>query len=103
MPCLRRRLRSRQHARHVGTGVTQLVGDGLAGDLATYHVEAGAQVRVFGRGTLPAFASQRQGVADSQYLNDGFMTLARLEIPRLDNDANFPEHGVLRFHLFGGQ
>jgi hypothetical protein len=31
------------------------------------------------------------------------MRLGRLEIPRLDNDPNFPERGVLRLVLFGGK
>jgi hypothetical protein len=46
---------------------------------------------------------QRQGTDDSTFLADGFMRLGRLEIPRLDNDPNFPEHGVLRLTLFGGK
>ena len=46
---------------------------------------------------------QRQGIDDVRYLGDGFLRLARLEIPRLDNDANFPEHGVLRLRLSGGK
>jgi hypothetical protein len=31
------------------------------------------------------------------------MKLGRLEIARLDNDPNFPEHGVLRLDLRGGK
>jgi hypothetical protein len=31
------------------------------------------------------------------------MPLGRLEIARLDNDPNFPEHGVLRLDLRGGK
>jgi hypothetical protein len=45
----------------------------------------------------------RQGQEDPKPLADGFMTLGRLEIPRLDNDLNFPEHGVLRLDLHGGK
>ena len=41
---------------------------------------------------LPA-PGQRRPAATSR---DGFMALGRLEIARLDNDPNFPEHGVLR-------
>lgn len=59
--------------------------------------------RVSGVGSVSATVFQRQDMDDTQYLGDGFMKLARLEIPRLDNDANFPEHGVLRFNLFGGK
>lgn len=45
----------------------------------------------------------RQGKEDPGPLADGFMTLGRLEIARLDNNPNFPEHGVLRFDLHGGK
>ncbi len=45
----------------------------------------------------------RQGQEDPKPLADGFMTLGRLEIARLDNDPNFPEHGVLRLDLHGGK
>ena len=59
--------------------------------------------------TVPGVASveatrfHRQGNPDPRPLVDGFMRLAALEIPRLDNDANFPEHGVLRLTLVGGK
>jgi len=46
---------------------------------------------------------QRQGQPDTRYLSAGRMSLGRLEIPRLDNDPNFPEHGVLRLALHGGK
>jgi len=45
----------------------------------------------------------RQGKEDPGPLADGFMTLGRLEIARLDNNPSFPEHGVLRFDLHGGK
>lgn len=45
----------------------------------------------------------RQGQEDPKPLADGFMKLDRLEIARLDNDPNFPEHGVLRLKLHGGK
>jgi hypothetical protein len=45
---------------------------------------------------------QGQG-ADPKFLQDGVLTLARLEIAQLDNDRNFPEHGVLRLALHGGK
>ena len=48
-------------------------------------------------------AFQRQGTPDRRYLADGRLTLGRLEIARLDNDPNFPEHGVLRLDLRGGK
>lgn len=59
--------------------------------------------------TVPGVASvqvtrlQRQGQADPKPLADGFIRLGRLEIARLDNDPNFPEHGVLRLNLHGGK
>jgi len=46
---------------------------------------------------------QRQGTPDPAYLIDGKLPLAALEIARLDNDRNFPEHGVLRLSLDGGK
>lgn len=45
----------------------------------------------------------RQGQDDPTPLADGFMPLGALEIARLDNDPNFPEHGVLRLTLHGGK
>ena len=59
--------------------------------------------QVAGVASVNAARFQRQGIDATQYLNDGFMRLARLEVPRLDNDANFQEHGVLRLNLFGGK
>lgn len=59
--------------------------------------------------TVPGVAAvqatrlQRQGLADPKPLADGFIRLGRLEIARLDNDPNFPEHGVLRLDLHGGK
>ena len=46
---------------------------------------------------------QRQGVPETRYLDEGRLELGRLEIARLDNDPNFPEHGVLRVELGGGK
>ncbi len=45
----------------------------------------------------------RQGRHDTAPLDDGLLRLGRLEIARLDNDPNFPEHGVLRLELSGGK
>jgi len=45
----------------------------------------------------------RQGEEDPKPLADGFMPLGRLEIARLDNDPDFPEHGVLGLDLHGGK
>jgi hypothetical protein len=46
---------------------------------------------------------QRQGQPDSRPLEEGKLSLQRLEIARLDNDPNFPERGVLRLRLEGGK
>src|SRR5262249_2539579 len=46
---------------------------------------------------------QRQGTDDPTYLLKGELPLGRLEIARLDNDPNFPEHGVLRLDIDGGR
>jgi uncharacterized phage protein gp47/JayE len=59
--------------------------------------------QVAGVASVQATLFQRQGTPDPVPLADGFMKLSRLQIPRLDNDPNFPEHGVLRLSLFGGK
>ena len=59
--------------------------------------------QVAGVGSVQVTRFTRQGSNDTSALADGFMQLGRLEIPRLDNDRNFPEHGVLRLTLFGGK
>jgi baseplate J-like protein len=59
--------------------------------------------QVAGVASVQATRFQRQGTDDPTFLANGYMTLSRLEIARLDNDPNFPEHGVLRLSLFGGK
>jgi predicted phage baseplate assembly protein len=46
---------------------------------------------------------QRLDIDDSEPLVDGKLPLNRLEIARLDNDPNFPEHGVFRLNMVGGK
>jgi hypothetical protein len=46
---------------------------------------------------------QRYGKPANQELAKGFISMGRLEVARLDNDANFPEHGVLRVVVLGGK
>jgi len=46
---------------------------------------------------------QREGQGGQSGLADGKLLMHRLEIPRLDNDPNFPEHGTLKFTFVGGQ
>lgn len=46
---------------------------------------------------------RRQGTRDTRALLDARIDLGRLEIARLDNDRNYPEHGVLRLTMMGGR
>jgi hypothetical protein len=46
---------------------------------------------------------QRLGQPDPLLLEKGVITLGRLEIARLENNPNFPEHGVLRVEMGGGK
>jgi baseplate J-like protein len=48
-------------------------------------------------------AFQRQGQPDRRPLEEGKLSMERLEIARLDNDLNFPERGVFRLQLQGGK
>ncbi len=46
---------------------------------------------------------QRQGLAETSGLANGFLAMNRLEIARLENDPNFPEHGLFTLELGGGR
>ncbi len=46
---------------------------------------------------------QRQGTDDGTFLITGELPIGPFEIARLDNDPDFPEHGVLRLDLHGGK
>ena len=46
---------------------------------------------------------QRQGIDNDEALKAGKLVLGRLEIARLDNDPNFPEHGIFNVILKGGR
>ncbi len=48
-------------------------------------------------------AFRRVGEPRSDAVASGVLTTGRLEIPRLDNDPNFPERGTLRLQLEGGR
>ena len=48
-------------------------------------------------------AFRRQDSTDELALQEGRITLGRLEIARLDNDPDFPERGVLNLELHGGK
>jgi predicted phage baseplate assembly protein len=58
---------------------------------------------VAGVGSVEVTCFQRQGLASSEHLAAGYLKLGRLEVPRLENNPDFPEHGVLRLRLFGGK
>jgi hypothetical protein len=46
---------------------------------------------------------QRQGQDDPKPLQDGFLSMGRLEIARCDNDPNFAERGVFVLTVGGGK
>ena len=46
---------------------------------------------------------QRQGLPATSGLTNGFLTMNRLEIARLENDPNFPERGLFTLKLGGGR
>ena len=46
---------------------------------------------------------QRQGVDSETGKDEGKLLMERLEIARLDNDPNFPDHGIFRLTLKGGR
>lgn len=103
---------------HVKAGLLQVLGNGALPDgrRGLFHPDNltfGQTVylspiyavarQVAGVASVQVTRFQRQGTEDPVSLAEGFMTLGRLEIPRLDNDPNFPERGVLRLTLFGGK
>jgi hypothetical protein len=45
---------------------------------------------------------QRQGKCSTNGAKSGKLPMNRLEIPRLDNDPDFPEHGILKLCVKGG-
>jgi baseplate J-like protein len=59
--------------------------------------------QVAGVASVEARVFRRQGQRDPLPLIDGFMRLSRLEVPRLDNDPNFPERGLLLLQMLGGR
>jgi hypothetical protein len=62
-----------------------------------------AALAVEGVDSVRFLTFRRQGQADQgKALKDGRILLNRLEIARLDNDPNFPEHGTFRAIPLGG-
>ena len=62
---------------------------------------AARQVR--GVSSVQATRFSRQGDPDKKALSDRMIRLGKLEIARLENNPNFPEHGVLELILLGGK
>ena len=63
----------------------------------------GAAHQVTGVESVEARTFQRQGVPESAGLDSGRLDMAALEIPRMNNDRNFPEHGRLTITMGGGK
>jgi hypothetical protein len=55
-----------------------------------------AAQQVAGVGSVALTKFQRQGIDSDVAVNSGKLDIGRLEIARLDNDPDFPEHGVFR-------
>jgi hypothetical protein len=66
------------------------------------RIYAAAQ-RVPGVRYLSIDVLKRQGRPDQPPPDSGVFELDRLEIARLENDRNFPDHGLLRFEMRGGR
>lgn len=58
---------------------------------------------VQGVAAVQVLTFQRQGTQDGSYLLSGKLPIGPFEIARLDNDPNYPEHGVLRLDIHGGK
>ncbi|HEY44891.1 MAG TPA: putative baseplate assembly protein [Anaerolineae bacterium] len=46
---------------------------------------------------------KRLGKVENHELDEGYISMGRLEIGRLDNDPNYPENGILRLNMIGGK
>jgi hypothetical protein len=46
---------------------------------------------------------QGLGSENRQALEDGYLSVGQLEVARLDGDPNFPERGVFRMIVEGGE
>jgi predicted phage baseplate assembly protein len=57
---------------------------------------------VTGAASYEVTVFQRLGQPSRKALDEGKLVLGRLEVARLENDPNFPEHGVFRLKLEGG-
>jgi hypothetical protein len=52
--------------------------------------------------TVTATVFQPQGFPTNAYLDAGEIPLGPLQVARLDNDPNYPDHGQLTLHMEGG-
>jgi hypothetical protein len=73
------------------------------GDIVYLSPLLAAAREVPGVASVTARAFGRQNDDDPLPLEDGRLKLGPREIARLDNDPNFPEHGVLTLELHGGK
>ena len=62
-----------------------------------------AALKLEGISSVQITTFRRQGDAASNAAPTGALPMDQLEIARLDNDPNFPEHGVFRLILKGGK
>jgi Baseplate J-like protein len=62
-----------------------------------------AALKLDGISSVQITTFQRQGEPASNAAPTGALPMDRLEIARLDNDPNFPEHGVFRLIMMGGK
>jgi hypothetical protein len=58
---------------------------------------------VAGVTSVVATKFQPQGVNTSQYLTQGEIKLGALQVARMDNDPNYPDHGQLTLNMQGGK
>ena len=81
------------HIQKQRLGQIQFLGAQIIADVETQFKLARAQIVTF----------QRQGTNDASYLDRAELPIGRLEIARLENSLNYPEHGVLRLDINGGK
>jgi hypothetical protein len=62
----------------------------------------GIVMSITGVETVEIVKLSRQGKTDKAVLESGILPLSSFEIGQLNNDPNFPEHGILKIKLAGG-
>ncbi len=62
-----------------------------------------AVMEIPGVTSVEARAFHRRGRPETVPIEDGVLPIGRLEIARLDNDPNYPEHGTLTLETGGGK